>query len=247
MTVWTGDESLIALIHGESGVGKSPVGLTTPAPRLVIDSENGSKFIKGKKVKWNPMVEAPPEPGDWDTCTVQCLDYGTFVQTYQWLNSGKHCFRSVTVDSLTELQKRCKDSLTGADNVLDERTWGRLLTNMEKAVRDLRDLTMHPTNPIQCVVILALSDDKKGKFRPLVQGGLSMTLPGFVDVIGYLYVDQDENGVAVRKMLVQPIGPYVAKDRTSELPSGGIVGIHGPVVTGPINLSNLIDEIYASA
>lgn len=245
MTVWKGEETLIALIHGESGVGKTPVGHTTPAPRLILDSENGSRFVRsGRRAKWDPNSEAPPAAGAWETCIVQCRDYATFRNAMSWLHSGKHPFRSVTIDSLTELQKRCKDTLVSADAVADERTWGKLLTSMEKDVRDLRDLTMHQTTPLQAVVILALTDDKKGKFRPFVQGSLSMSLPGLVDVIGYQYVDTDESGQPVRRMLVQPMGPYVAKDRTAELPSGGLSGIHGPVLTGPFDISALIDQIY---
>ena len=33
----------------------------------------------------------------------------------------------------------------------------RVLDHMERQVRALRDLTMHPTNPMQCIVLLALA------------------------------------------------------------------------------------------
>lgn len=250
---WSGWETLVAVIFGESGVGKSPISHTSPAPRLVLDSENGSKFVKGRKVFWDPNAEAPPAAGEWETCVVQCRDFDTFLNAYRWLNSGQHCFRSVVVDSLTELQKRCRDSIfalgLGAGNneadEMNERRWGILLTKMETAVRDLRDLTMHPTNPLQCVALLALTDIKKGKQRPFIQGALGTSLPGFVDVIGYVYVEQDESGGLRRNMLVQPTPWAVAKDRTSEMESGGIVGTYGPVVPGPISLSDLITRIYS--
>ena len=250
---WSGYESLIVLLHGESGVGKSPISWTSPAPRLVLDAENATRFHRGRKVYWNPNAEAPPAAGDWETCVVQCRDFETFINAYKWLNSGQHCFRSVVVDSLTELQKRCRDLIfvegigqgRGEADEMNERRWGVLLTKMEQAVRDLRDLTMHPTNPIQCVALLALTDEKKGLRRPLIQGGLAMSLPGFVDVIGFVYPEQTDSGDVVRRMLVQPVPWAVAKDRTSELPTGGIVGTYGPVVPGPINLSDLITRIYA--
>jgi hypothetical protein len=252
VTVWTGDETLVSLIHGESGVGKTPVGHTSPAPRLILDSENGSKFIRGRKVKWNPMAEAPPAAGDWDTCVVQCRDFPVFAQAYEWLNSGQHCFRSATVDSITELQKRARDMIfesgvgqgNGEADDMNERRWGILLQKMEKVIRDFRDLTMHQTNPLQCITFLALTDVKKGKYRPAVQGSLNISLPGFVDVHGYHNTEQTDAGVIERRMLVQPTATHVAKDRTSQLPSGGVVGVYGPVVPGPINLSDLIDRIY---
>lgn len=240
--------SLILLMHGESGVGKSPISHTAAAPRLVLDAENGSRFVKGRKKVWDPMTEACPElDGSWDTIIVHVRDFATFQQALSWLLSGRHPFRSVIIDSLTELQKRCRDALAAAGG-MTERTWGMLLDQMEKAVRDLRDLTMHPNNPLTTIVILALTGEKMGKMRPLVQGSLALNLPGLVDVIGYVIVESDETGQsspAQRRMIVQPDQFTVAKDRTSELETGGIVGIFGPRVAGPIDIENIRQRIYA--
>ena len=250
------NRSLIILLHGESGVGKSPIAATAPAPRLHIDTENRARFTKGRKIPWDPYREAPPEAGDWDTCVVPGRDFQTILRIFEWLNSGQHEFKSVIIDSITELQKRARDEIfesgagagKGASDDMNERRWGILLNKMEKVVREYRDLVVHPVKPIECVVFTALVDDKKGRFRPFVQGSLAISLPGFVDVIGYLFTEQDEtgqSGPAQRRMLVQPSDLYVAKDSTSELPSGGIVGVHGPIVKGPINIEQLIHDIYA--
>jgi hypothetical protein len=213
----TEDETLFLLIHAESGVGKSSLGHTAPAPRLILDSENGSRFYRGPKTRWNPMDPPPEDDGSWDSCIVQVRDWQTVEQAYAWLNSGKHPFRSVVVDSLTEIQRRCKDTIGRED--FREKDWGTLLTRMEKVVREMRDLTMHPVQPLNCVVLLALSDEKKGKVRPFVQGSLTTSLPGFVDAIGYYAVSSDDQGEPVRRLLFQPIDPYVAKDRTDGLPT----------------------------
>ncbi|GAA2141734.1 hypothetical protein GCM10009760_26220 [Kitasatospora kazusensis] len=237
---WTGEESLIALVHGESGAGKTPVAHTAPKPLLVLDAENGSRFVHSSKVRWDPLTQAPPEPGDWETCIVATRDYATLDAAYRWLASGKHPFRSVALDSLTEIQKRCKDSIAGPDEQFTEAKWGSLLARMERLMRDFRDLTMHPTNPLQAVVFVALTGEKQGKYRPLVQGGLSLSLAGFVDVIGFLYVGTDDTGQPARMMLVQPTEQHVAKDRT-----GAITAAHGAAVPGPIDLAGLIATIYA--
>ena len=39
---------LKALVHGDSGVGKSWLGASTPGPRLILDVEGGSHFAKAK-------------------------------------------------------------------------------------------------------------------------------------------------------------------------------------------------------
>lgn len=211
--------SLIALIHAEPKAGKSTLVGTMPTPRLVLDAENGFRFVRGQKVvHWNPERDAPPEPGDWTTCVVQVRDFSTITRAYEWLNSGKHGFKSVALDSVTEIQKRCKDALLGMDDVVTERQWGQLLVRMERTLRDFRDLTMHPTNPVECVIFTALTDDKKGKFRAAIQGGLSVSLPGFVDLIGYLGVvevpEDDGNARRVRRLLVAPHAQFEAGDRT---------------------------------
>lgn len=218
------DESLVLLVHGPSGAGKSPLGCTSPAPRLVLDAENGTRFVRGiRKKEWDPIREAPPEPGDWDTCVVKVRDFETMKAAFRWLNSGQHPFVSLVFDSLTEIQKRCKDAIRGEGEDMTERRWGQLLDQMERLVRDFRDLTMHPTRPLKCVVFLALTDEKKGRIRPLVQGGLAMTLPGFLDVLAYMQATTDETGAIRRYLTVQPDGTFPEKDVKDRT---GALGVH---------------------
>jgi hypothetical protein len=230
-------ESLILLIHGEPKAGKTHLAHTAPGPRLILDAENGSRFIRGRRVSWDPATDAPPAAGEWDTCVVQVRDFSTLAHAYTWLNSGQHAFRSVVLDSLTEIQKRCKDQLTGTDDVVTERAWGQLLVRMERLVRDFRDLTMHPTAPIEALVILALSQDKGGKWRPAIQGGLGVSLPGFVDVIGYLAAIEttgDDGTVhRTRRLLVAPHSQFEAGDRTGAFEPLRV--IENPTVVGMLD------------
>ena len=50
-----------AVIWGPSKQGKSYLGDTTPAPRVVFDAEMGSRFTPSRKIVWDPIKEAPPE------------------------------------------------------------------------------------------------------------------------------------------------------------------------------------------
>lgn len=226
--------TLTALIHGESGAGKSWFADTAPAPRLVLDAEGGSQFTPSRpKVLWNPASYAPPgvqgcEPGQEEvpaTTRVIVRDWQSLQRVSQWLESGNHHFKSVGVDSLTEIQKRIQDRIAGTGQ-MQTHNWGELLREMEKLIRDMRDLVMHPTNPLQAVVVLALTSEKGGKLRPHLQGQIVTTLPGFVDVVGYLWAEADANGQPVRKLLIQPVQNFVAKDRTDVL-----TNTYGPVLT----------------
>lgn len=218
--------SLVALIHSESGVGKSQVADTIPGPRLILDAEGGSEYTPSwPKQIWNPHRYAPPgvqgcEPGQEQvapTVRVVVQDWDTWIRVHQWLVSGYHPFVSVVLDSLTEIQKRCRDAVRGPEQ-MQLQHWGELLILMETAVRQLRDLAKNPQTHLQNVIVLALTDMNKDRGRPLVQGALQMVLPGFVDVIGYMQTGQyPENGGLYRTMTIQPYGQFVAKDRTDLL------------------------------
>ncbi len=217
-------ESLISLIHADPKTGKSWLAQTTPAPRLILDAESGGsrfarvwrdgRWVKPKSVNWDPHTEAPPEPGEWETCFVTVRDFDTLVRVFQYLNAGNHPFVSVALDSLTEIQKRCKDSIKSGDEVMNERQWGILLDRMEALVRGFRDLREHPTNPIPVLLILALTKEVGVKFKPAVQGALGISLPGYCDLVGYLGVAEESDE---RRLVIKPNPRFEAGDRTHVL------------------------------
>lgn len=231
-------ETLSMLVHAESGAGKSWLGQTTPAPRLVLDAESGgSRFarrieggraIKPKRISWDPHSEPPPARGEWETCFVSVKDIETMQRTWDWLNIGEHPFKSIVLDSLTEIQDVCKKSIRTGDEVMNERMWGILLDRMTALVKSYRDLREHPIAPVDVVLILSLSIDMKGKFQPLVQGQLRDKLPGWMDVLGALSPAVTAEGEYEGRLLIRPHERYVAKDRTHVLKEH-----YGPVVVNP--------------
>lgn len=241
------------IVHGESGTGKSWIGATAPAYRLVLDVEGGSSYAPGVKTYWNAETnEPPPEPGfgrpepgepvqelAWETCIVELRTFATMQLVYNWLYSGKHPFRSVVVDSITELQKRVVDDTSGV-NQPSQQDWGAVLRLCEDLVRKMRDLLRHPTRPLECVMFIALSHHRDGKYRAFVKGQLELTLPGFIDVMGYLYLERDADGGIARRMLISPLGEFDAKDRTDALTQA-----YGPIITNP-NLETMLQVIDAA-
>lgn len=208
------------IIHSDTKVGKSTFANTTPSPRLLLDAEAAYRFLPGKKVFWDPIRDAPPEyDGSWETCVAIVREYSVMVRAFEWLNSGQHPFTSVVVDSISEIQKRCKDQMRSLDEQMDMRKWGALLDHMEWLVRGLRDLTEHPTKPVQAVVLTAMTSNRDGKWRPYVQGQLSVTMPYFLDVIGYLYKqdvpseDPTQPAQRVRRLLTANHPQFEAGER----------------------------------
>ena len=224
------------LIHGQSKSGKSYFGDTAPAPRLILDAEGGAstRFTASKKVNWDPIKDAPPKAdGTWDTCVVYVRSFQDVQRVYEWLNSGKHSFQSVVIDSLSETQQRCIDALVGTDQMKTQ-DWGDLLRKMSALVRSYRDLIIHPTNPLQAVIFIAMTREINNVRRPYVQGQLSNTLPYYVDVCGYLWTEVDEEGNVRRRMLCAPHNAFEAGDRTGKL---------GNVIDNPeVNL--MLEMIY---
>lgn len=234
--------SMSILVHADTKVGKSTFANTAPAPRLLLDAEAAYRFLPGTKVSWDPMSDNPPTyDGSWETCVVTVRDYATMLRVYEWLNVGQHPFKSVIIDSITEIQVKCREQITGGDVNMDMRKWGELLVHMERLVRGFRDLTEHPRHPLDAVVITAMTSMKDGKWRPYVQGQLAVKLPYFIDVIGYMYVDEvrQEDPTAprikVRRMLVVPHQQFEAGER--------VQGRLGDVVTNP-TVTGMLDSVF---
>lgn len=213
-------QTLAAVIHGEPGAGKSYFGSTAPSPRLILDAEGGSKFIRSNKrrVTWKPLDGPPPEvDGTWDACFVDVFDWKEIYAAYQYLAAGMHGFKSIIIDSLTEAQKRLVDEVAGVDQPTLQ-DWGTIGRHFEDIIRKFRDLTRHTTHPLN-VVMLCLSHLRDGETRPFLKGQLELALPAFVDVVGYLYtqVSTTDGNQLDRFMLISPANKIIAKDRTAVL------------------------------
>jgi hypothetical protein len=235
--------SMIA--YGPSKSGKSTLGDTTPAPRLVLDAEMGSRFTPSKKIKWDPTRERPPEPdGTWETAIVPVHSYQTVLKAYEWLNSGQHPFRSVVMDSISEIQQRLADSLVGT-NPMQLQDWGTMLRQASALVRQFRDLTTHQIKPLDAILFIAMANQRQdGTFYPHVQGQLKTTLPYYVDVLAYLSPVPLEDGSIARRLLIGPTPGYDTGERVA-----GRLGhyIDNPRITDMLGLVRGEDTIKSEA
>ena len=235
------DRALTVLVHGSSGSGKSTLAATAPGPRLFLDVEKKSRFLRNKKVKWDPRKgEAPPvDDGTWDMCVVIVNDFEDVTKAHDWLKSGKHPFRSVILDSISELQIQCMDGITGR-KLAKTQDWGTLLQRMGGFARDLRDLTANPVNPLEAVVITSMSMDDGEMLRPYLQGQLKHQISYIYDITGYLYVEDvvdPETGEVeeVRRLITRRHPQYEAKEN---------VGGRLPMYVDYPDVSAMLDSIF---
>lgn len=234
------DRALTVLVHGASKAGKTTFAATAPYPRLLLDVESASRFLPGIKKVWDPIREAPPAAdGTWDTCVVYVREYEAVKKAYEWLQTGQHQFRSVIIDSISELQVRCAEQIAGRGQMQTQH-WGELLRDMAGLCRDLRDLTMHATNPLEAVVLTSMTRNKDDIWSPYLQGQLGVVIPYFWDITGYLYVEQEQPDptqppVEVRRLLTRKHPQYEAGER---------VGGRLPAVVDNPNIEEMITTIF---
>lgn len=234
-------ETLSLLVHADSKVGKSTLASTSPVPILVLDAEGGWKFMNIRTVPWDPRQGPPPLwDGTWDACVVIVRDWQTVQLAWQWLMMGQHNFRSLVVDSISEIQRRLKQNLIGTEAAKIQ-DWGQLLNLMDATIRGFRDLTLHPTNPVQVAVFVAETrQDGNGKWKPYMQGQISIALPYWMDIVGYLFVQEtyDANGQPtgkIRRLLISPHPQFEAGER--------VQGRLGEVVDQP-SITAMLTTVY---
>lgn len=236
--------SLTMLVYGPSKAGKSTLAATAPYPRLIIDVEGGARFLPVVPRLWDPHRESPPEAdGTWDTCIVHCNSYDTLLKAYQWLQLGKHQFKSLTIDSISELQVKLVDQLAGTEQ-MKMQTWGELLRGLGNMMRSIRDLTMHPTNALEAVILTSMQrEGTDGRMKPYLQGQIQVVAPYLWDILGYIRVesyphpDPMMGTYKVRRLYVESTDFAEAGER--------VQGRLGSVIEqADLNVEAMLDRIY---
>lgn len=202
------------LVYGDPGVGKTVFSCSGDRT-IFIDVEGGSLSIQ-KRIKAKKVVRKRFDTFD---------EIEEFVRGLREKGSKAD---TLVIDSITELQKKLMDSIVAQHpevkrpygDGLTVGDWGYNTERMRRFIRMARDLDMN-------VIFTALAMDEKNemtgavKTLPKMSSKLSADVCGYVDIVGYLYVDNvtDEDGesMPVRRMLVQPVGMYYAKDRSGAL------------------------------
>lgn len=243
------ERGLNVLIHGLSGSGKTTLASTSPKPLLFIDSENTSRFLRQKKVTWNPLKNAaPPEyiedqsdPNYWEICVVKARNWETIKKTSEFLNRREHSFKSVVLDSVTEAQDKLIQEIVPDGETPTMRDWGTLGAMLKRVLRDLRDTIEDEETPLEIVVLVSATkesvDDFNNKsYAPILQGSTKDILPFLQDLVCYLYITHDSDGVETRALYTANNPDFNTKNR-----------IPGDVVPAAIpnpNLSELLDLIF---
>jgi hypothetical protein len=208
------------MFYGDSGTGKTTLagsadGVPEMRPVLVVDVEGGTESLKHTY----PNVEV-----------VRVKTWKEMQDVYNVLHDRTaHEYRTVILDSLTEIQKFNMYSIMGQlmqarpdldPDVPGMREWGKNLEQIRKFVRGFRDLEMHT---IFTALAQTEKDNKTGitSTKPSLSGKMGAEVAAFLDIVAYYYVKQIGDGDDAefkRLLLTQKTDAQVAKDRTGKLP-----------------------------
>jgi hypothetical protein len=204
------------LIYGDSGTGKTTLAGSADAcpemrPVLVVDIEGGTESLR----RTYPDVDV-----------VRVTTWDEMQSLYNVLYEGDHVYKTVVLDSLTEIQKfsmyQIMEDVIKKDRERDPdiasmREWGKNIEQIRKFVRGFRDLEM---NTIFTALVREDKNPRTGAVSklPMLSGKLASEVSAFLDVVGFYYVKPDEEGENKRWLLTQKTEEIVAKDRTGTLP-----------------------------
>lgn len=228
------------LIYGNYGTGKTYLaGTASEVPELrdvlMINAEAGDLTLD--------------EFEHIDEITVQ--DFKMLARVYEFLKA--HCaardandmdkleamhrrffgeegeprkYRTVIVDSLSEIEQYCLNSLLGIaentklDDEVQSAEWAEYKKNNSMILRMVRNFRNLPMNVIfTCAESYTQDETKKMKFTLDLTGKLSKKVQGFMDMVGYLQAGsavQEEGKPEVtipRRLSVTPTPRFDAKHR----------------------------------
>jgi len=216
------------VLYGPPGSGKTTMGATFPSV-LFLSAESGLLSVRDKAI---------------DVWTVN--EWEDMEEAYSFLRKGDHQYKSVVIDSLTEVQKKLHEYIVRKfpakrrdyEDLMSQADWGYAIDRLRKMCRAFRDLPMN-------VVFIALdqtdTSEDASVTKPALSGKtMAVELLGWVDAAIYCPGPiKDEDGNATYMGQTIPAKGRMAKLRVP-------ANIHPPAII-PLSFAALYAAMFPEA
>ena len=211
------------LLYGDAGRGKTWLAgsiseVVGYEPTLLIDVEGGASAI-ARDFK--------------NVDVINITTHDQFTQVVAWLLSGKSQYKTVIVDTIGVVMDRAEKFFGEKPENQNNKfaKWGDLKNWANEIFRALH------TAPFVSILIAHALDDKDEstgaiKTTAMLPGSFKSTLPSIPDIVGYLGVENTEEGPQ-RVLVVGQSERLVTKNRFGLPPK-----IYQPTMSGIIELIN---------
>ena len=215
------DIRMNVLVYGLSGIGKTRfIGSADKSPlatpMLLIDVEGGTLSIAGSKIT-----------------IVRPTSFKQIQEIYDFLRHENDYYKSVGVDSVTELQRKLSmGEITGtldedssyknlADHTPTDRYgWLQTGEQMRKFIRAFRDLAYHPESEKRIHVFMTAlekSDDVRQIVCPSLPGLLGLEIGASMDVLARMSMQILKVGDKKKKVRQLRMSEWLDDDGTKYL------------------------------
>ncbi len=179
---------LRVLFFGDSGTGKTTVAGTFPGPIVYVDcNEEGTFSVRGQGHK-----------------RIRVRRFETLESVYWYLKMGKHPYKTVVIDTVTQLadigmQKVLNDDDYGGLPI--KKHWGQNTHLMKLWLIMYRNLDMNVVFLCQLKRLDEedIDSDISKTVIPLLSPAVGKVLQAAVDIIGYTFVKEEEVEVKGKK------------------------------------------------
>lgn len=216
------DNYVSMITYGRSGTGKTTFASTWPKPMLLLDiKDDGTDSIKD--------IEGV------DVLTIDNWD--DFERIYWFLKSGDHEYKSIHIDTVTQLQDKCKDHVTKGARMVTQNQWGEIAGMMGTWVMNYRDLTeekIHVHFIAQDRLTESDTDEEEDNqidpiVGPRLMPSLASKVNAAVKVIGNTYISEvvskEDNKMSKADVFRMRLGPHayyitkIRKPKKAKMPS----------------------------
>jgi hypothetical protein len=189
------------LVYGASGVGKTVLTSTAPAP-LLISTESGILSLRNH-----------------DVATVEINNLADLYAIHQWCAGAQEAkqFQTICLDSISEIGEVCL-SAEKSKTKDPRKAYGELIDNMQlliKAFRDLSGFNVYFSAKMERVKDEAVGSERN---QPSMPGSnLGPALPYLFDEVFHMGIGKDTDGKSYRYLQTEPDYLHDAKDRSGAL------------------------------